>query len=376
MKKSLISVAIAGALAVGFTGCVGGQPAKPISLYKPMKEAKILSATNSYVDNGAVVFNNGNKIYDEEGDIKASFTINGKTFYLLSIKGKDLYKVKDSNKKTLKEFNANGMSWFIEGNNVALAVSLSGNQKIGLYDNVYQFDGSNFKLINKNLDLSNGRYTKNGSTLYKRVSKSGMYYIDTWYTKGGYLKNQSITNILTGKKITQIDLEKRTNYDASIYPMVVGVVGDKIYYTYQSGMLLAEYFLEVLDTKTNKVYTLVGDKLFDDSSVKKKMQILKSSDQIVLKIFDNPKLKVESKLFKHKTSVESKYTNESAKFISLNSLKEVSGVSNEFKIVPILSNYNNIGGEKVKETYITFSMTELTPKYIKDIKTKSIQPLF
>lgn len=375
MQKSLISIAIAGAVAVGFTGCGGGgQPSKPISVYKPLKEEVTITNTSSYIDNGSLVLSNGTKIYDEEGDIKTSFNLGDNEYYLLAVQGKDIFKVKDINKKTLKEFNASALSWFIDNNNVVIAESLSDNKKLGVYDNVYQFDGSDFKLINKNLNLSNGTYTKNNSTLTKKVSKSGMYYIETWYSKGGYLENQTITNVITGKKIAQTEI--KTNNEASIYPMVIGIVEDKVYYTYQSGMLSAEYFIEVLDMKTNQVHTLVGDKLFDSNDLKTKMQILKSGNQVVLKIFNDPKLKLESKLFKHTANVESEYTNEPAKYISLNSLKEVNGVSSDFKIVPLMSNYTNASGHKVNETYVTFSTTALTTKYIANIKTSSLEQLF
>ncbi len=338
MKKSLLNLALISALGIGFSGCVGGST--PVNLYQPVKEEITLNNSQlGAVDKGAIILKNGSKIYDPEGDILASFDINNELFYILTIKDKNLYKIKNSSQKVIQEFKANGLNWFMEDNKFVLCVSLKGNEEFGLYDNVYEFNGKEFNIINKNLDLSGGAFrTGNGSTLYKSVNKSGMYYIESWFTQGNYLEKQVITNIVTGKSVLMSDLRKRANYEAATPPVVIGVRNEIIYYTYSTGLFSSnQNFIEAYDLKTNKAYTLAVDTAFSDNNTKKKVQILKSGNQVVLKIFDNPNLKKETALFVHTRNLETKYNNEPAKIISLNTLTEVKNIASDFYPIPLFS---------------------------------------
>ncbi|WP_418186013.1 hypothetical protein ACNSOS_03930 [Aliarcobacter vitoriensis] len=72
---------------------------------------------------------------------------------------------------------------FVDDNKFLLLTKLERNQS-SIYDNVYNFDGKTFKLINKNLDLSGSQgYNKTFSNLMGNyniaVSKSGIYGIET-----------------------------------------------------------------------------------------------------------------------------------------------------------------------------------------------------
>lgn len=375
MKKSLLNLALISALGIGFSGCVGGST--PVNLYQPVKEEITLNNSQSgQVFNGAIILKNGSKIYDQEGDILTSFDINNELFYILTIKDKNLYKIKNSSQKVIQEFKANGLNWFTEDNKFVLCVSLKGNQEFGLYDNVYEFNGKEFNIINKNLDLSSGAYTTgNGSTLYKNVNKSGMYYIESWFTNSNYLEKQIVTNIVTGKNVLMKTL--RTNYEAGISPVVIGIRNDIIYYTYSTGLFSSnENFIEAYDLKTNKAYTLTVDSTFSAEGSKKKLQILKSGNQIALRIFDNPNLKTETALFRHTKNLETKYNNEPAKIISLNTLKEVKSISSDFYPVPLFSGYENIVGSNVDTTQITTTANDLYFSYQKSMQNKVAKPLF
>lgn len=375
MKRSLLNFALISALGIGFSGCVGGST--PVNLYQPVKEEITLNNSQSgQVLNGAIILKNGSKIYDQEGDILTSFDINNELFYILTIKDKNLYKIKNSSQKVIQEFKANGLNWFTEDNKFVLCVSLKGNQEFGLYDNVYEFNGKEFNIINKNLDLSSGAYTTgNGSTLYKNVDKSGMYYIESWFTNSNYLEKQIVTNIVTGKNVLMKTL--RTNYEAGISPVVIGIRNDIIYYTYSTGLFSSnENFIEAYDLKTNKAYTLTVDSTFSAEGSKKKLQILKSGNQIALRIFDNPNLKTETALFRHTKNLETKYNNEPAKIISLNTLKEVKSISSDFYPVPLFSGYENIVGSNVDTTQITTTANDLYFSYQKSMQNKVAKPLF
>ena len=75
MKKSFISIALAGILAISFSGCVGSST--PINIYQPQKENITLSGTKEgVIINGAIQLKDGSKIFDSEGDILVSFIIN------------------------------------------------------------------------------------------------------------------------------------------------------------------------------------------------------------------------------------------------------------------------------------------------------------
>ena len=375
MKKNLLNLALISALGIGFSGCVGGSTS--VNLYQPVKEEITLNNSQlGAVDNGAIILKNGSKIYDPEGDILASFDINNELFYILTIKDKNLYKIKNSSQKVIQEFKANGLNWFMEDNKFVICVSLKGNEEFGLYDNVYEFNGKEFNIINKNLDLLGGAFrTGNGSTLYKSVSKSGMYYIESWFTNSNYLEKQVVTNIATGKNLIVKNI--KTNYEADINPIVIGVKNNIVYYTYKSGGFLGnDYILGAYDIKTNKAYTLFFDKLFDNKDTRKKLQFLKSGNQIVLKIFDNPTLKSETALFVHTRNLETKYNNEPAKIISLNTLKEVKNISSDFYPVPLFSGYENIVGSNVNTTEVTFTLSDLFHSYLKAQQNKVSKPLF
>ena len=204
-----------------------------------------------------------------------------------------------------------------------------------------------------------------------------MYYIETWYSKDSYLNKQIITNVITGKTINSNDL--KTNYNADLYPNVVGIINGKIYYTYQQGVFSTENILEVLDTKTGKVSTLLNGGTF---GTKIKFQLLKSGNQIVLKIFDNKKLHKESiiwGLVKGKPTAKnfnSKYANEPAKYISLNTLKEINGISGNFEPIVLYSRFTNAGNGQTQKAYITFDISDLNAAMTKSIKLRKLKPLF
>lgn len=369
MKKIFLNSAIISILTIGLTGCTEGNKASiPEHLYKPKKVDSVITYKKKpIIKNGVIYLPNNENIFDEEGDIKGYYLLNNEMFYLLKVKDKYLYKIKNSKQKVIKEFNATALSWFSENNKeMVLAVKLKGNNESGIYDNIYKFDGKNFKLINKNLDLGYGVYRFHNTKLYKYVSKSGMNYIETWYSKGSYLKKQVITNILTGKSF--INNKIKTNYEYDSQPIFLGAISDRIYYIYTKGIFSRTNYIEVLNTKTNKVDTLLSD------SENKRIQFLKAGNQIVLKIFNNPKLKSESIMFQYSKNFQTKYSQEPAKYISLNTLTEVNGVSEDFKPLRLFSYFEDITGGESKMTNITYTLGELKSSF--NIKKRKIKPLF
>ena len=354
MKKiTLLSSGVALA-ALLFTGCA--KNSTPISLYQAPKDDIVLNIKQDEVKKGTLILQNGDKIFDNEGDIVTSFKVNNKLYYIVQslIKGESHFKVKNSSKDIVEEFKANKITWFNDDNKFVLAVKLERNKTDDIYDNIYEFDGNKFNLINKNLDLTNGYFIDDDKLTYNRiVSRSGMYYIESLFEQFGnltFLSKQYVTNISTDKKI---DFKKiKTNYEiGNNKPIILGIRNDIIIYTYSTGSLftlsLPIIIIEAYDMKMNKAYTIYSD---NDS---KKIQFLNSGNDVVLKIFDNTKIQSEVFYQNYVEDFKTKYMNESAKTIHLNSLKEI----------------KNISGNTVNQMLITFQGSYL-------MNISSTEPLF
>lgn len=370
MRKKLVNVALISVLGISLSGCLS-EP-QPVNLYQPIKEEVTLKNNQlGQVYNGAVILKNGSKIFDQEGDIIASFDKDNELFYILNIKDKAIYKVKNSSQVLIKEFKANAFNLFTDNNKVVLCISLKGNNEFGLYDNIYEFDGKEFKIINKNIDLSSSVYTSGGNTLYKTVTKSGLYYIETWYTVDNHLKKQVVTNISTGYSLDTSTI--KTNNKLGYPRRILGIRNDIVYYIYNSLTFPKnQYFIEAYDLNTNKTHTLYSD----INNVEKKLQLVRSGNEVALKIFNNSELKTESEMHKHTQVLESKYNNEPAKIISLNTLKEVKSVANDFTPIPLLSGFENLGGGYTPTTTITFTVFDLDNTVYKNLKSRNLRPLF
>jgi hypothetical protein len=355
MKKTFASVLVAGVIGITISGCAGNSV--PINTYVPPKEALTLndSKFKGVVNNGAIILNDGKKIFDEEGDILTTFEINNELFYILKslVKDDSHFKIKNSSKTVIAELKANSISWFIDDNKFALATKLEKNSNSSIYDNVYEFDGKKLNLVNKNLDLSEGVYTTRGGTSYsKKLFKSGLFIVESHIAHRDDLfpfKSQYLINVITGDKIDMSAI--KTNYKSNNLVVVLGVRNNILYYAYSTGSMFDNTTVtEALDLKVNKAYTLFKDDNY--------VQLLESGNQIAFKIFDkNPKIKSESIIFLHEKEVVSEYRNEPAKIISLNSLKEFKDISNSFKIVPMHSSYSNLAGGNTSYTMITYTIS-------------------
>ena len=76
MKKiTLLSSGVALATLL-FTGCA--KNSTPISLYQAPKDDIVLNIKQDEVKKGTLILQNGDKIFDNEGDIVTSFKVNNK----------------------------------------------------------------------------------------------------------------------------------------------------------------------------------------------------------------------------------------------------------------------------------------------------------
>ncbi len=102
MKKQILSVALIGALSIGFSGCGGSTPKVPLTFYKTIKTQGVLHNTNSNQDHGKFIFtptfdkSNGSfKNYIVKNNKKGMYTKdfqnyvrkNNGTFYAMHVVG-------------------------------------------------------------------------------------------------------------------------------------------------------------------------------------------------------------------------------------------------------------------------------------------------
>lgn len=363
MRTKLKSILLCLVIGLGLVGCVGSTSNGPnkesskIKIISPEKKDIFLTANNNpYVLNGAIVKTNGDKIYDEDGDIIEVLMFENKLYYIVNLIGKKKYLIKDSNEKILKSLDAENVFVVKDNKYSYLITKLKGN-KSKIYDNVYKFEGEKIKLINKNVNV--------------KGHLSGNYIVKTPFKRmrsGGYImKNQYNLDIRNGSTVNVFNKIK-TSYKPNMLPMVIGSRGDYIYYVYTSGFLLGtESLIEAYNVKTKKTYTLAKDN--------DKIQFLTLGNDVVLKIFKND-VKSESKIHGHYTNMISKYKDEPATYIYLNTLKEINGVSDDFKPFHLHSGFDNLGGGYTRQTLITFPVFTLKSYFFNKIDYANGAPIF
>ena len=334
------SLSVVGFVIFFIFGCAGGAntPKVPISFYQPVKDSTILKPSSVRLEGSALILANGKRILDEQGDIFNYYEINGSVYYLLKEPSKKTFHVKDQNKKIIKTFEAtDNIQSFKDINKVYLAVQLTGNPTMDFYDNLYEFDGKEFNLIHKDIKLD--YFAKTGIfSLHNRLPNTQ--------------EDFRLKNVRDNKYISLMPKTKK--YLSSKYPnaetYIIGAIGQKIFYIYKN--VDSSTLLEMLDTSSN-----IQEILLDETA---KFQILYSGNQIVLKIFENKNISIDF-------NEDSKYINEPAKYISLNSLKEVN-IAEGFQTLKVRTSFDNLGGGKTPQIYIAFTTDTL--KRIFDRKDK------
>jgi len=366
-RNSVLFLAI---LLVGFSGCkeidlsVPGLQAKKPPVQKPVEITKLkilphgIEAQKSpIVKNGAIIMPNNERILDENGDIIQVYHANQEYFYLLQTR--KTFKLKNlATKKVIKEFEKPvDIQSFQDTDGFLLAIKW--NLQSNVYDNIYSFDGKNLKLINKNIVIPfgsgvHGTYALKG--VYKHIEGS------LWaYQFQGYY----IVNILSGKVV-----EIKPQYSKlitmilfgthkSTFKNIIGIIDDNIFYTYKDTN--GKDVLEVYNGKTNSQKTIL--------ETNNRLQFLKYGNQVVVKIFNDKNLKAEHVL--GNTNIKTRYANMPAKYISLNLLANVSGVSQDFEPIVLKGNYAN-----TPESYITYNFTELNRAFSHFKQSGTLKLLF
>jgi hypothetical protein len=308
LNKTIVS-ALIGMIIISFNGCGGVSVAVPV--YVPAKKQIMLNNTEkAIVDNGALILNNGDKIFDENGEIIHAYTLKGKVFYLLLQKNQT-FALKDSDKKLIKNFEADRITTYNSNDDILFAIHKQFNP-LNIMDTVYKFDGRNLTIINKNVKA--GGFA------------TGIYNAFVLYSKENDFSGYKIVNI-TNNKIIKMP---------SDFKHLVGAINDKIFYIDREGFGGDDSILKMYNPTTQKSIALVQKA--------DQIQLLKAGDQVVLRIFMDKNLKAT--------------TNKFSRYISLNRLEEVSSISSDFK--PIILHYRVENNHtKTWETYTIADMEEI-----------------
>ena len=271
MLNKVIASALIGTIIITLSGCGGRSVAVPV--YTPAKKQIMLNnREKAIVDNGALILKNGDKIFDENGAIIDAYTLEGKVFYLLLQKNQT-FELKDSDKKLIKNFEADRISTYYSNNDILFAIHKKPNP-LNIMDTVYKFDGRNLTIINKNVRA--GGFA------------TGIYNVFVLYSKENDFSDYKIVNV-TNNKIVKMP---------SDFKHLVGAINDKIFYIDREGFGGDNSILKMYNPTTQKSIAL--------AQKEDHVQLLKAGDQVVLRIFTDKNLKGSA--------------NKISKYISLNRL--------------------------------------------------------
>ena len=323
MLNKIIASALIGTIIITLNGCGGRSVAVPV--YTPTKKQIMLNnREKAIVDNGALILKNGDKIFDENGAIIDAYTLEGKVFYLLLQKNQT-FELKDSDKKLIKNFEADRINTYYSNNDILFAIHKKPNP-LNIMDTVYKFDGRNLIIINKNVRA--GGFA------------TGIYNVFVLYSKENDFSGYKIVNV-TNNKIVKMP---------SDFKHLVGAINDKIFYIDREGFGGDNSILKMYNPTTQKSIAL--------AQKEDHVQLLKAGDQVVLRIFTDKNLKGSA--------------NKISKYISLNRLEEVSSISSDFK--PIILHYRAENDHA--KTWGTYTIADMEEILWNMYTSRTLSPLF
>jgi len=126
MKRLDFSILALGMLVVGFSGCVNSTPKIPekINITQLQTSDNIVQIKKiATVKNGKLISADNTIVFDEYGDIIATWNIKNQSFYFLKTNDIGVYQLKNTKtKKVIKEFNSSTIQWFQDNDKVLFAV--------------------------------------------------------------------------------------------------------------------------------------------------------------------------------------------------------------------------------------------------------------
>jgi len=259
---------------------------KAVTISKLPYKDEILPPDFYIVKNGYVIDLNNKKYFDEEGDIEEVFNIKNNWYYLVHTPNTKIYKIKSLPKKELiKEFNAFLVQIFPMNTKIYIGTRFN-NYSYAIFDNIFEFNGDTFNLINKNVEV----YGEKDDSVF-------------------YLTTENAIDIRTSQAYSDDFLNNKLNISID---NLIGGIDDNLVFLFNEANLLTSLLhnnlgLGVYNTTTNKFYIL----FFGDNSTE--CQFLKYGHKLVLKLNLNNK----------------------NKYIYMNELIEIKGINKLFKPIEI-----------------------------------------
>jgi len=354
-SKSIIgSLAVASLL---FTGCGGTTPLVPYNAYKFEKANKETPAPELMVKNGVLEIQNGEKIFDDDGDIIYGHKTEKKIFYVLKKRSdSEEFVVKDTTGKYKKELKANKLKFYSNG---YIAARLN-TQNSAVFDNLWHITDEGLKLTAKNLRL-------NGYT----IGRFDIEPIKRYSEYGSYLIGYHITDIPTAKVIESdfsefnvhtIKLSNTNERKSSLNYRVLGASGDNLLLTYRDTM--SKNALGIYNVSNDASYTLMNTETHNGA-----IQFLANKNDKILRVFEDATLTKESQTIINganqsvRDSMTTAYNDKLSKFYNLSTLKEVAINPKKYRNVKIAKTWSNLGGGRNTTYYITYTLDNVLDIY-------------
>jgi len=337
MKKTLITSAVICAISVGMAGC--GATYVDVPTYTPTKRQIVLTPISKLtIQNGFIVFADGKRMFDKDGDIVQTFEIGDKTFYILKQKNSTLV-LKDIKGNVIEDFEADIARIYNDNKDIYIAVGKKYSKK-HIFNFIYKFDGKKLIIVNKNVPIQ------------KRVH--GIYNFDVYYGKSLDRFENEIMDIRTGEYIT---LPKDFRH-------FIGAIGERIFYT-----------TKINAPNNNMLKTFVpstGENLTLFQGHYPILQLLRHKNQIVIRAFEDKTMEPLS-VYEITGTMPEIPKSVPSRYISLNTLEEVGSISSDFK--PILLYWRSIRNSSDR-TLATYSTSDIEGVMFRKQRRRSLNPIF
>ncbi|MGP1580828.1 MAG: hypothetical protein ACTTH5_07415 [Wolinella sp.] len=341
MKNSVLKYSLLVAAMFAFGGCLYEQPTAPTN---PMPEPTQLTKQNITLKhqkdeitlkNGVIHFKNGKRLADEEAKILDAFYAKDQMFYIIQFR--DKFKIKNSEKETIWEIQSGYFSYSKYQDDFIFVVKARGGG-----GDVYSFNGTKVTLIDRGLDIPNGRLY--GIYALDIVSRKRSELVSFGGPEARAITDITITNILDGSKITFKDFHKFLNSECIECTKILGIAGDNLILTYDEGYQKA---LASFNLQTRK-----GDILhLETPNDKSILQVLQNEEEVVVRIFDYE----VGEIVEIDGRREYDVSQAPKRIIHLNTLTEVDGLSKGFGYIPLKTGYQGMGGY-ITQKYITYKL--------------------
>lgn len=273
-KFTLLASSIIASTLITGCGGMGATPeelvAKQYRLSDGIGDKITLSNADVYIKNDAVNLANGNIIMDEEGSIWNAMRFNGKVFYVVKNENDNHMKLKNQDGKLIKDFGITSRSaTYNYDGKMYIATTTVADAKIygNVYSNLFQFDGTEPKLIKKSVTASGDFRVGLNTKAWVSKSEQEVYghsrsrgYKWAFYDIMTAQQNNIKPSLLPEGGYSLFN--QKQGYE---YEFMIGFTGDTAIYIYdykfnnQAGESQSKYIMEAQNLSNKKVAILLDN---------------------------------------------------------------------------------------------------------------------